>query len=182
MLRVLRSSSYSSGPARQIPCEGRRMKFLKSLIFVVIGLFLQLTLAELFRIGDIAPDILLITLLLLALTEPLEYLLVLAALGGFALDIFNPTYIGVSVIAYTTGAFLIGNSRINLYSQTHFVFEAAVLFLSTLVVYAIFAVLIPGEGRFLVRLVDVPLGEAFYTTIFSIPFLLLVGRKRSYAA
>jgi len=157
------------------------MKFLRALIFVIVGVFLQLTLGELFRIGDVAPDILLIALLLLAFTEPPETILILAAVGGFALDIFNPTYIGISVIAYTTGAFLIGNSRINLYSQTHFAFESAVLFLSTLVVYVIFAVLIPNEGRFLVRLVDIPLGEAFYTTVFSMPLLLLAGR-RSYAA
>ena len=134
-------------------------------VIVLAGLLvLQILVIPLFSILDIVPDVVLIGIMYLAMTEGAVPALLAAVFAGLIRDAFSTHFLGANMLALVVSAFLTGvafkqQEKLNFQAQTVYMF--AILFLHHLLYYGIY--LLDQQLGFFQLLFRFALPGALYT-------------------
>lgn len=151
----------------------------------VILLVVQANLVDMVSLRGIAPDLLLIFLVILAVREGQLAVLPWGFLLGLVLDLTTGTVIGLSALSKTIAAFTAGYFHSeNKVAMNLSTYRFLLLVLLTAFVHnaAYFAVFTLGSDIGLLGAVfGVGLGSALYTTTLAILPMLVAARRRTHA-
>jgi rod shape-determining protein MreD len=156
------------------------MKYLAPVLTIVVFLGLQSTVAERIAIGSVAPDFVVVCVILFGLQRgPTQ-----GALFGFAVgllvDLGNPSYLGLNALTKTLVGYIGG--RLRSAASPGALVLALVFFLAALVhdVVYFFVYLWPRVGSAVVSILTNGLPSALYTALTGIlveRILALLGAK-----
>lgn len=145
------------------------MIIIRNTLLIFLALFLQTSWIDAISIFGIIPDLILIVLVFVGITRGQIEATALGFFSGLLLDIYNPEWMGVNMLANSIVGFAVGYSRIGIVAEDIQV-QAVILFLATLVhdiIYFIFYA-ISNALNIVFLIVQQGLGTALYTTLLGI--------------
>ncbi len=152
------------------------------LLFLILALLLHLTILDIFAIGWIKPDLLLVVTVVFAMQKGKRTGLKVGLLAGALADIFSAGGLGINIFILGGLGFLIGYFSERIYKESIFAqsFICAIAVVIHSIVFYVFASFTFNETlSFLSFAVTKVLPTVIYTTVIC-PFVFKLFTKISY--
>jgi rod shape-determining protein MreD len=156
------------------------MKWLMPILYAAVFLLLQATLSARIAIGRIAPDFVVVCVVLFGLQRGRVQGSVFGFVLGLVVDLGNPGYLGLNALTKTVVGYAAGGmgSATSPGSLVLFVVFLVVAFVHDVIYYIVF--LWPHVGGALASIVTIALPSALYTAVIGIVverILALLGAR-----
>ena len=152
------------------------MKTLSNILLLLLALLIQTSWVSKIGILGLKPDVVLIVLAYIGISRGQIEGTLYGFASGFLLDVFDPDAMGINALSNSVVGFAVGYTRIGIVAEDLRV-KALLLFMTVLLhdlVFFTFASL-PNVSVVPIRLIQVGVGTALYTTVLGICLSLLLS-------
>lgn len=158
------------------------MRVFLVILFMIIFVALQISLAPIISIKEIAPNLVLIFVFFVAFSLGQTYGIWIGFFSGFMSDLFDSTNFGLNMGLFLIVGFVIGSMKARFYKDN--VFVEIIIFAITILLYEIVYALFLWQfsvGIFFLNILRYSIPRVFYSVLISL-FLFSLLRKIPHLA
>ncbi len=158
------------------------MRVFLVILFMIIFVALQISLAPIISIKEIAPNLVLIFVFFVAFSLGKTYGIWIGFFSGFMSDLFDSTNFGLNMGLFLIVGFVIGSMKARFYKDN--VFVEIIIFAITILLYEIVYALFLWQfsvGIFFLNILRYSIPRVFYSILISL-FLFSLLRKTPHLA